>query len=106
VQPPLCKEESASESTLKRRNHPSMLSTAGLNRCYSARSGWHNLVGDDPRIWAFLKLPQRPNQRNEPCRRHAFGLASALCNFLPQIREPHSGTVLLNQFLLSVLARA
>jgi hypothetical protein len=30
----------------------------------------------------------------------------ALCNFLPQIRQSHIGTVALNQNLLSVVARA
>ena len=35
-----------------------------------------------------------------------FALASALCDFLAQIRQPNVGPVFLNQFLLSILAQA
>jgi hypothetical protein len=35
-----------------------------------------------------------------------LALTPALCNFLPQIRQPNIGTVALNQSLLSILARA
>jgi len=35
-----------------------------------------------------------------------LSMTPALCNLLPQIRQPNIGTVACNQFLLSVLARA
>jgi len=34
-----------------------------------------------------------------------FAVTLALCNLFSQIREPHIGTIALNQFLFSVLAR-
>src|SRR5262245_4979599 len=35
-----------------------------------------------------------------------LALTPALCDFLPQIRQPNIGTIALNQNLLSILARA